>query len=165
MSPEWRPDDSLSKRVGRREIEGTRRFKAALAAGRVSVADRIITSRDKKISDVQKKLKRPATDLPKGVQHWQMPVALGRQEDVLCFMSRMKPRTQVPEHAHKVSVFRVVIQGTLKSNGVTLGPGDWMLVPPGRPYSVQAGPTGCVTYYAHFSPPAPPAPPRPKTNR
>ena len=158
MSPEWQPDDSLSDPVGKgkREIKGTKRIKDALKGVAVN---RIITSRDTRIGKIQKTLKRPAKDLPRGVEHYQLPVALGRQEDVLSFMSHIKPGIKVGDHSHKkVTVFRVVIQGSMESAGVTLGPGDWMLVPPGQPYSVEAGPEGCVTYYAHFTPPRPKLP-------
>jgi len=158
VSPEWQPDDSLSDPVGRgkRELKGTKRIKDALKGVAVN---RIITSRDARIGRIQKTLKRPARDLPRGVEHYQLPVALGRQEDVLSFMSHIKPGTKVGDHSHKkVTVFRVVIQGSMESAGVTLGPGDWMLVPPGQPYSVVAGPEGCVTYYAHFTPPRPKGP-------
>jgi len=155
VSPAWQPDDSLSEPVGKgkREIKGTKRIKDALKGVQLN---RIITSRDPRIGKVQKTLKRPARDLPRGVVHYQIPVALGRQEDVLSFMSHIEPGKKVGDHSHKkVTVFRVVIQGSMESAGATLKPGDWMLVPPGQSYSVEAGPEGCVTYYAHFIPPRP----------
>ena len=165
MSPKWQPDDSLSDPVvkGRRELKGTRRIKNALKGVDLN---RIITSRDAKIARIQDGLKRPAKALPGGVEHFQLPVALGRQEDVLSFMSHIKARTTVEDHSHKkVTVFRVVIQGSMESAGVTLGPGDWMFVPPGQHYSVVAGPEGCVTYYAHFIAPKPPRPPKAGTRK
>jgi hypothetical protein len=127
VSPEWQPDDSVEPVVkGKREIKGAKRVKDALKGVQLN---RIITSRDARIGKVQRGLKRPARDLPRGVEHYQIPVALGRQEDVLSFMSHIKPGIKVGDHSHrKVTVFRVVIQGSMNSAGVTLGPGDWMLV-------------------------------------
>ncbi len=147
MSSEWRPDDSLSERDQKGEVRGARRIKNALTKNKVRLGKGVITSRDTGMAAVRRDLKR--TGLPRGVEHWQMPIMLGQGGDIVCFTSRLKPGTKVPEHAHKQAVFRVVIEGELKTGRKTLKAGDWMLVPAGQIYSVQAGPTGCKIFYAH----------------
>jgi anti-sigma factor ChrR (cupin superfamily) len=147
VNSEWRPDDSLSERDQKGEVRGARRIKDALTKNKVRLGKGVITSRDTGMAAVRRDLKR--NGLPRGVEHWQMPIMLGQGGDIVCFMSRLKPGTKVPEHAHKQAVFRVVIEGELKTGRKTLKPGDWMLVPAGQIYSVQAGPNGCKIFYAH----------------
>lgn len=153
MSPEWRPDDSMLDRNPKGEVKGARRAKDALRKQGLAIGDRILTSKDRGMSAVSKALKQAG--LPAGVQHWQLPVTLGGSEDVVCFISRMKPRARVPEHAHRVAVFRVVMSGTFRYGARTFKAGDWMLVPPGQTYSIEAGPEGCVIFYGHFPWPFP----------
>jgi mannose-6-phosphate isomerase-like protein (cupin superfamily) len=148
VSPVWKPDDSLLVR-GKGGSKGAQRIEAALQKHKVSSAKRVITSRDARMNDVKKTLKRPRASMPPGVEQWQLPVTLGSRHAVLCFSGRMKPGAKVPAHAHKNDLFRVVISGTLKYRGKTLKAGDWMYVPAGQTYSLQAGPKGCVTFYHH----------------
>jgi quercetin dioxygenase-like cupin family protein len=79
-----------------------------------------------------------------------MPIVVGQGGDILFFVSRVKPGAKVPEHAHKQAIFRVVIDGSLKYGSKTLKAADWMLVPAGQVYSIQAGPEGCTIFYAHI---------------
>ena len=152
MSREWRPDDSLLDRNAK-GVKGAQRVRAALRKSGVRPSRGITTSRDPGMAAAQKELKR--TGMPDGVQQWQLPIAQPI-ESLLIFKSEMKPRTVVPEHAHDVWVFRVILQGTLKANGVTLRAGDWMLVPPGQRYSLQSGASKCIILYAHCKwPPGP----------
>jgi anti-sigma factor ChrR (cupin superfamily) len=153
MSSEWRPDDSLSERDQKGEVRGARRIKDALQKNKVRFGKGVITSRDTGMAAVRRDLKR--SGLPRGVEHWQMPIVLGQGGDILCFISRLKPGTKVPEHAHKQAVFRVVIEGELKYGRKTLKAGDWMLVPGGQAYSVQTGAIACVIFYAHIPWPFP----------
>jgi quercetin dioxygenase-like cupin family protein len=155
MSSGWRPDDSLLDRNSKGQVKGARRVNDVLRKGGIRAANRITTSRDQGMSAARTALKR--TGMPTGVEQWQLPVALPL-EGVLVFISRMKPGAVVPLHAHRVWVFRIVISGSLKYAGKTLKPGDWMLVPPGKEYTIEAGPKGCVICYAHCLPPGPPGP-------
>jgi anti-sigma factor ChrR (cupin superfamily) len=144
----------LSERNPKGELNGARRIIDALQKNKVRLGKGVITSRDTGMAGVRRDLKR--TGLPPGVEHWQMPVVLGQGGDFLCFISRLKPGTKVPEHAHRgVGVFRVVLDGELKYGRKTLKRGDFMFVPGGVDYAVQAGSTGCVIFYGHFPWPIP----------
>jgi hypothetical protein len=140
----------LYERDKKGEIKGARRIKDALQKHKVSSGNRVMTSRDTGMNAVKRELKR--SSMPRGVEQWQIPVALGAGEDTLSFTGRLKPGAKVPKHAHKQSVFRVVISGSLKSGGKTLKAGDWMFVPAGQSYELQAGPEGCWTFYHHGLP-------------
>ena len=135
MSSNWRPDDSLSELDKKGELIGARRVKAAVRRNKVSLGKGVITSRDAGVAAVTRDLKR--TGMPKGVQTWQIPVVFGHY--LLAFISVLDPGTIVPEHEHTVGVFRVVIEGELIFGRKTLKPGDWMYVPAGTRYSIQAG--------------------------
>jgi hypothetical protein len=148
VSSTWRPDDSLSERDQKGVLKGAQRVNDALRKNNVRLGSGVITSRDTGMAAVRRDLKREG--LPRGVEHWQMPIVLGQGGDILCFISRLKPGTKVPEHAHKQAVFRVIIDGSLKYGRRTLKAGDWMLVPSGEKYAIQAGSTGCTIFYAHI---------------
>jgi quercetin dioxygenase-like cupin family protein len=104
------------------------------------------------------------TGMPAGVEQWQLPVTLPL-ENVLVFISRLKPGATVPLHAHNVWVFRVIISGSLVYGRKTLKAGDWMLVPPGEEYAFTAGKDGCTIFYAHCMVRNPPIGPTPGPKR
>ena len=152
----WSPDDSLLDRGAKGEVKGARMVRDVLRQRGIRSANQITTSRDAGVAAAQRDLKR--TGMPAGVEQWQVPIVTPL-DNVLVFISRMKPGAAVPAHVHRVWVFRVVISGTLKFGRKTLRPGDWMLVPPGKEYSIQAGSGGCTVAYAHCAPgPPPPGP-------
>ena len=153
MSSGWRPDDSLHERDDKDEVRGVRRVKDALRKHGVDFGNRVITSRDRGMDEVQKDLKR--TGMPPGVEQWQIPIVVGANEDILSFTGQMEAGADVPEHAHNQAIFRIVIQGSLEYNGMTLKAGDWMLVPAGQRYELKAGPDGCTTMYHHLPGPWP----------
>ena len=154
MTAKYRPDDSLSERDQKGELKGARRIKDALQKNNVRLGKGVITSRDTGMAAVRRDLKR--TGLLPGVEHWQMPIVLGERGEILCFISRLKPNARVPEHAHEgIGVFRVILDGCLKYGRKTLNRGDWMLVPGGVDYEVQACSEGCVVFYGHFPWPIP----------
>lgn len=155
MSAAWRPDDSLLDINPKGESKGGRRVRAALRKHGVRVGRRIVTSRDTGMSAARNELKR--TGMPKGFEQWQLPIP-HPLENLVVMIGRMKPNARVERHSHKVWVFRYIIQGSLKIDGKTLRAGDWMLIPPGVPYELQAGPQGCTPLYAHCLPPPPPPP-------
>jgi hypothetical protein len=130
MSPTWKPDDSV--------IEGTtgaRRIRAALKKHGFIVKDRVITSRDPGMHEVRHELDR--RDMPPGVRSWQLPVLL---EDcpVFFFLTVADAGAVVPKHSHKRDLFRMVLSGSIITNGHELKLGDWMFVPSGVPYSYTA---------------------------
>ena len=159
MSSNWRPDDSPLKPNAKGQYRAAQRVRDALRKNKVQATDRITTSRDPGMAAAQRSLKR--TGMPVGSQSWQLPVA-HPLDNLMITITRMRPGATVETHTHKVWVFRFIIQGSLKYGKRTLRPLDWMLVPPGEPYSVTAGPEGCVILYGHCDPiPPPPGPPGP----
>lgn len=140
MNADWRPDDSFLER-------GYERVKKALADHKVSYDDRIVTSVDEGVAEVQESLKRP--DTPGNIRQWQVPIAFGDEGEILCFRSEMDPGARVAEHAHSHVVYRIVLKGSLIFNGKVLKAGDWMVVPAGMRYALQAGEDGCSTQYHH----------------
>jgi mannose-6-phosphate isomerase-like protein (cupin superfamily) len=132
------------------EVKGVRRVADALKKHGVRLGNRVITSQDKGMDAAQRDLKRAGS--PPGVEQWQIPIVLGADkniQDILCFVSRMEPGAKVPEHSHNHGLLRIVIEGTLKYRDLELKPGDWMLVPKGVSYSVEAGARGCHVMYPH----------------
>ena len=133
MSPkrkDWKPNDSVIE--GR---PGVSRIKAAITKRGGKVNDRrVTTSRDAGIDDLRFDLRRP--DMPPGFQSWQLPFTL--DGPVFFFVTVAEPGAVVPTHVHKRDLFRVVVSGSLTTNGVELKSGDWMFVPKGVPYSYSA---------------------------
>ena len=147
MSSQWRPNDSLSKRNKKGQLNGVTAIRAALRKNHVRLGKGVITSRDPGVAKVTRSLKQKG--LPDGVEQWLLPIVLGPDAEVLCFFSHLEPGAIVPTHTHEHSVFRVVISGELKFGRKTLKQGDWMYVPAGVAYSIQAGPHGCCPCYMH----------------
>jgi hypothetical protein len=144
VSSEWRPDDSLNQRNNKGQLRGALRVNAALRKNKVRLGKGVITSRDTGMAAVRRDLKR--TGMPPGVESWQLPVLLG---DILWFITCFDPWAMVPLHAHPQDSLRIVISGELKFGRKTLKAGDWMFVPAGQDYSVQAGSTRCCIAYFH----------------
>lgn len=147
MKSKWRPDDSfVNKQAG--EIKGVKRVNDALKKRRVRAGQGIRTSRDTGIAAVRGDLKRAS--MPDGFQQWQVPVALGPNQDVLAFMTVGAPDAELPEHSHKIDLFRVIISGSVFYKGKELHAGDWMSVKAGEKYGLKAGPSGvhiCHIYW------------------
>jgi mannose-6-phosphate isomerase-like protein (cupin superfamily) len=146
MSPtkaNWKPDDSVIE--GK---PGAARIKAALKKRRVNVTNRVITSRDPGMADILYDLRRP--DLPPGIQSWQLPIA-GDGGSVFFFLTVAQPGAIVPSHSHKRDLFRVVVSGSITTNGVELKSGDWMYVPAGVTYGYSAALNpGAIVYHCYF---------------
>jgi mannose-6-phosphate isomerase-like protein (cupin superfamily) len=133
MSSGWKPDDSIIE--GK---PGADRIKAALNKRGVKTEGRMITSRDPGMSDILYDLGR--RNLPPGIQSWQLPVFLsGDKESVFFFLTSAEPGAIVPSHSHKRDLFRIVISGSIITNGIELKSGDWMFVPSGVSYEYRAG--------------------------
>jgi mannose-6-phosphate isomerase-like protein (cupin superfamily) len=145
MSSKWRPDDSLSERDKKGELIGEKRIKAALAKNKVRIGKGVTTSRDTGMAAVKRDLNK--TGMPRGVKSSQIPFVLG---GCLWFLSCYEPGTIVPMHAHKLAIFRIVISGEMKYARKTLKQGDWMYVPAGQAYSIQAGAKETLwVFYGH----------------
>ena len=141
MGGDWKPDDStIEGRVG---IE---RIKAALEKHRVTTEGRVVTSRDAGMDLVRHELMR--TNMPAGVTSWQLPI--WGAGPTFPFMTVAAPGTVIPEHSHDRNLFRIVIAGSMRVNGVDLVPGDWMFVPAGVSYSYTASwSTGVVSCHSY----------------
>ena len=147
MSPTWRPDDSFADKEGR-QLKGVTRVKDALKKNAVRGGRRIVTSRDQGQAEVRNDLKR--TRAPKGFQQWQLPVALGPDQNIFFFRSIGAPGAVVPEHAHKVDLLRFVVSGSASYKDKELTAGDWMFVPAGVAYGLTVGPNGTDVFHGYF---------------
>jgi quercetin dioxygenase-like cupin family protein len=148
MSPSWQPDDSFLD-IENGEIKGVRRVKDALQRHGRHLGEGIVTSKDRDIDQVRKELLHEHT--APGFQQWQLPVALGPNRDVLAFMTVAEPNAVVPEHAHGVELFRMVISGSMFFNNTELKAGDWMVVPKGVSYSLKAASNpGYISYHLYW---------------
>ncbi len=141
MSPSWRPDDSFLNLEGGK-LKGVTRVKDALNRHGVKSGRRIVTSRDKGQDAVHRDLVR--TRVPKGFQQWQLPVALGPDQNILAFMTHGAPDAVLPSHSHDVDLFRIVVSGSVRYKDQELTAGDWMVVPSGIAYQLTAGPVGVL---------------------
>ena len=125
----WKPNDKVIE--GR---IGAQRVAAALKKQGIVIKDQVITSRDEGMDDVLFELRRP--DMPPGIQSWQLPVILDKSTFV--FLTVAEPGAIVPTHKHSRNLFRVVISGSIITDGKELKSGDWMFVPKGKEYSYHA---------------------------
>ena len=125
----WKPNDKVIE--GR---IGAQRVAAALKKQGIVIKDQVITSRDEGMDDVLFELRRP--DMPPGIQSWQLPVILDKSTFV--FLTVAEPGAIVPTHKHSRNLFRVVISGSIITDGKELKSGDWMFVPKGAEYSYHA---------------------------
>ena len=146
MSPTkagWKPDDSVIE--GK---PGVTRIKAALKKRRVDVTKRVVTSRDPGMSDLLHDLGRG--EMPPGIQSWQLPIT-GAGNSVFFFLTVAQPGAIVPSHSHKRDLFRVVVSGSIITNGIELKSGDWMYVPAGVTYGYSAALNpGAIVYHCYF---------------
>lgn len=147
MSPSWRPDDSFLNLEGGR-LKGVTRVKDALKRHGVRSSRRIVTSRDAGQDAVHKDLVR--AKMPKGFQQWQLPVALGPDQNILAFMTHGAPDAVLPSHSHDVDLFRIVVSGSVRYKDQELTAGDWMVVPSGSTYELTAGPVGVLIFHWYW---------------
>jgi quercetin dioxygenase-like cupin family protein len=140
----WKPNDKVIE--GK---PGAARIKAALTKRRVTFTKRVVTSRDPGMSDVIYDLGRP--DMPPGIRSWQLPFVLGGGEGgVFFFLTVAEPGAIVPSHSHTRDLLRIVVSGSLITNGIELKSGDWMYVPTGVEYSYTAGLNpGLISYHCY----------------
>lgn len=143
----WKPDDSFLD-ISNGEIKGVKRIKDALAKHGKKLG-KIYTSKDQDMDTIRKELEH--TNAAPGFKQFQLPVALGPNQDVLAFMTIAEPGAVVPSHAHKVDVFRVIVSGSAFFNGVELKAGDWMVIPAGESYTLRAADNpGYISYHLYW---------------
>jgi mannose-6-phosphate isomerase-like protein (cupin superfamily) len=130
MSTKWSPDDSVIEGEAARS-----RIREALERHGLKISDdRVTTSRDPGMDDVRAHMRREG--LPPGFQQWQLPVKLSGE--TFFFLTVAEPGAVVPTHSHKRDLFRIVVSGSIITNGIELKAGDWMFVPKGVDYSFSA---------------------------
>ena len=147
MNSKWRPDDSfLEEEDG--QLKGVRRVMQALKKHGVAPRRGVLTSRERGVEDTREDLRR--THMPPGFEQWQLPVALGPDKNVLAFMTKAEPNAEIPEHSHRVELFRVVVSGSVFYGDQELTAGDWMSVQAGSSYGLRAGRDGCVICHMYW---------------
>ena len=147
MSSRWRPDDSfLEMEDG--ELRGVRRVMKALKENGVAARRGVLTSLDEGVEGARKALRRK--NMPDGLQAWQEPVVLGPDKNVLAFRTEFEPGAVVPEHSHRVELFRMIISGSVFHGDQELGPGHWMSIEADAPYELRAGSDGCVIFHMYW---------------
>ena len=145
----WKPDDSFHDLVNG-EFKGVLRVKQALKRLKITVGDRIVTSRDPDMLKITEELRR--TTLPDGFEQWQLPIILGgaSSRPVMSFITIGRPGAALPRHRHKNDcLLRIILSGSILFNDLELIPGDWMHVPTGMPYAFKAGRLGCVVMHLY----------------
>jgi len=146
LNTTWRPDDSFIDSEGG-ELKGVKRARAAQEKHNVEQGG-VITSRDSGVRQATDELIR--THLPAGFKQWQVPIALGPNQDAVAFVTEGEPGAAIPMHAHRCDLFRVVVSGSITTGGKELHPGDWMYVRAGSEYDLIAGPNGCHVLHIYW---------------
>ncbi len=108
---------------------------------------RVVTSKD---ADVAKVIEMLSIDrLPKGFRKWQLPVAFA-SVGAQFFITNAEAGSRAAEHSHNNGdAMRVILTGSIRSNGVELKEGDWMFIPKDVPYSFEVGPRGVSMFYCY----------------
>jgi hypothetical protein len=125
----WKPDDAVIE--GK---PGAARISAALRKHRIVIKDRVITSRDKGMDDLRYELRR--LGMPPGIEQWQLPFVF--EGTTFAFLTVSDPGAVVPSHKHKRNLFRIVLSGSIITDGIELKTADWMYVPKNVEYSYHA---------------------------
>ncbi|MGC4031582.1 MAG: cupin domain-containing protein [Tepidisphaeraceae bacterium] len=72
----------------------------------------------------------------------------------MCGMIRMEPGSSIPAHRHTQADHAVfVIEGDLVEDGVTYGPGSFLVAKAGTPHGPHATAGGCVLLSTYFGTP------------
>jgi hypothetical protein len=127
----WKPDDSaIEGSPGARNIKNVLERHGIIIVG----GKRVVTSRDKGMDDVRFELMREG--MPEGFVQWQLPFVFG--PGAFAFLTKAEPGAIVPTHKHRRNLFRIVLWGSIITDGIELKTADWMYVPKGVPYSYHA---------------------------
>lgn len=126
--------------------EGLERLNRAAKKVGVDLKGRIITSKDKEISELMRLLQ--VGNVPEGVLKWQLPVYLNAPSQL--FISTVGAETKVPEHFHRDGDgIRFLISGSIIYKNVELTAGDWMFIPAKASYSFEVGRFGATMCYCY----------------
>lgn len=72
----------------------------------------------------------------------------------MCGMMRMEAGSSIPAHQHTHADQAVfVIEGTIVEEGITYGPGSFLVAKAGTPHGPHASPGGCVLLSTYFGTP------------
>lgn len=142
----WKPDDSaIEGSPGARNIKNVLERHGIIIVG----GKQVVTSRDKGMDDVRFELMREG--LPAGFVQWQLPIVFGA--GAFAFLTVSEAGAVVPTHKHSRNLFRIVLWGSIITDGVELKTADWMYVPKGVPYSYHAAFTGsaggAITFHVY----------------
>ena len=72
------------------------------------------------------------------VAPWALVMLLHFSRTAFFFLTVSEPGAIVPSHEHKRDLFRIVVSGSIITNGIELKSGDWMFVPKGVSYGYSA---------------------------
>lgn len=64
---------------------------------------------------------------------------------------KVEPNTKIESHTHTSPIFRIILKGGMTLNGVEYREGDWMVIPGGIEYQIEAGDIGYVAFCACYS--------------
>jgi hypothetical protein len=107
----------------------------------------ILTSKDPKARKALSLLK--TLNAPRGFEKHQLPFSFFHPTNL--YVASGKAGSTVPSHSHDEGAgMRFIIKGSLTINGKRLGPGDWIYIPKGKPYSLKVGPKG-VQFVADYA--------------
>ena len=127
----WKPDDSaIEGSPGAENIKRVLKEHGIIIVG----GKKVVTSRDKGMDDVRFKLMREG--MPEGFVQWQLPLVFG--PGTFAFLTVSDPGAIVPTHKHRRNLFRIVLAGSIITDGIELKTADWMYVPKNVPYSYHA---------------------------
>ena len=126
--------------------EGIERIQKAIRKTGAKLDGRIVTSRDKEMPKLREALR--VTNVPKGFQKYQLPLALRCQSQM--YVTMAEPGIKAPRHVHKEGDgIRFIAGGSIIHEGKELTAGDWMFIPAGAPYSFEVGPQGAIMCYCY----------------
>ena len=84
----------------------------------------------------------------------QQVESTGESTGGVCGMMRMGPGSSIPAHRHTHADQAVfVVEGDLVEEGVTYGPGSFLLARAGTPHGPHTSPNGCVLLSTYFGKP------------
>ena len=64
---------------------------------------------------------------------------------------KVEPNAQIESHIHTSPIFRIILKGRMTLNGVEYREGDWMVIPGGFEYEIEAGNIGYEALCACYS--------------
>lgn len=64
---------------------------------------------------------------------------------------KVEPNSNIEIHAHEAPIFRIISKGKMTLNGVEYSEGDWIVIPGGTEYRIEAGSAGYEALCACWS--------------